>query len=148
MAYNQLLIAHIMSKIIFTKYLPPVRPKMVPKLKMLRIYWNLAHIMFQVCWSCQIYFWNIYHLSGPNWSQNWKCTGFIKIWHIWYFKYPDLDFDVKNIFINYLPIVKPQTGSKIKSTQNLLKFSTYNISNVPISILMSKMVFYQIFTNC
>ena len=37
-AYNQLLIAHIMSKIIFMKYLPPVRPKMVPNLKMLRIY--------------------------------------------------------------------------------------------------------------
>ena len=34
----KLLIAHIMSKLIFMKYLPPVRQKMVPKLKMLRIY--------------------------------------------------------------------------------------------------------------
>ena len=32
-AYNQLLITHMMSKIIFMKYLPPVRPIMVPKLK-------------------------------------------------------------------------------------------------------------------
>ena len=38
LAYNQLLIAHIMTKIIFIKYLPPVRLKLVPKLKMFRIY--------------------------------------------------------------------------------------------------------------
>ena len=38
LAYNQLLMAHIMPKIIFMKYLPPVRPKLVPKLKILRIY--------------------------------------------------------------------------------------------------------------
>ena len=51
-AYNQLLIAHIMSKIIFMKYLPPVRSKISPKLiKMLRIYRNLAHLLFQVCRS-------------------------------------------------------------------------------------------------
>ena len=29
-----------MSEVIFMKYLPPVMPKLVPKLKMLRIYWN------------------------------------------------------------------------------------------------------------
>ena len=28
----------LMSRIIFIKYLPPVRPKLVPKLKVLRIY--------------------------------------------------------------------------------------------------------------
>ena len=37
-AHNQLLIDHIMSKTIFMKYLPPVRPKLVLKLKRLRIY--------------------------------------------------------------------------------------------------------------
>ena len=42
-AYNQLLIAHIMSKIIFRKYLPPVRPKLIPKLKMLRIIWYFKY---------------------------------------------------------------------------------------------------------
>ena len=51
LAYNQLLIAHIMSKLIFMKYLPPVRPKMVPKSKMLRNYQNLANLIFQVCQS-------------------------------------------------------------------------------------------------
>ena len=30
----------LMSKIIFIKYLPPARPKLVPKLKMLRTYSN------------------------------------------------------------------------------------------------------------
>ena len=31
-------ISILMLKIIFIKYLPPVRPKLVPQLKMLRIY--------------------------------------------------------------------------------------------------------------
>ena len=121
--YNQLLIPHIMSKIIFMKYLPPVRPKVVPILKMLRIYWNLAYVIFRISrsqfwcqffflnttcsaeigpkiksaqnyWNlthsaseiCQSRFWcqkwfliNIYHLLGPNCSQNRKCSGFIEI---------------------------------------------------------------------
>ena len=33
------------------KYLPPVRRKMSPKLGMLKIYRNLAHLIFQVCRS-------------------------------------------------------------------------------------------------
>ena len=36
-----------MLKITFIKYLLSVRPKLVPKLNMLRIYGNLAHLMFQ-----------------------------------------------------------------------------------------------------
>ena len=35
-------ISILMSKIYFMKYLPPVRPKLFPKLKMLIIYWNFA----------------------------------------------------------------------------------------------------------
>ena len=46
--YNQLLIAHIMSKTIFKKYLPPVGSKLVPKLTMLRIYWDLTHLIFLI----------------------------------------------------------------------------------------------------
>ena len=34
-----------MSKIIFKKHLSPVRPKLVPKFKMLRIYRNLANLI-------------------------------------------------------------------------------------------------------
>ena len=34
-----------------------------------------------------------------------------------------------------------QIGPKIKSAQNLLKFGTFNISNMPIWMLVSKMVF-------
>ena len=62
-AYNQLLVAYIMSKIkfdksnvssmlnyilmskiIFMKYLPPVMPKLVPKLKMFKIYLYLPPV--------------------------------------------------------------------------------------------------------
>ena len=100
--YNQLLIAHIMSKIIFMKYLPPARPKIVPKSKMLRIYWKLAHLIFRISWSwfwCQnVFLLNTYHCSA-------------------------------------------QIGSKIKSAQNLLKFGTFDISNMPISILTLNMIF-------
>ena len=38
-----------MSKIAFMKFLLTAGPKMVPKLKMLRIYRNMAHQIFQVC---------------------------------------------------------------------------------------------------
>ena len=39
-------------------------------------------------------------------------------------------------------------GPKIKIAQNLLKFGTLDISNMPISIIMSKMIFDELFTNC
>ena len=36
----------------------------------------------------------------------------------------------------------------MENTHDLLKFGTLGISNVPISILISKIILYQIFTNC
>ena len=41
----------------------------------------------------------------------------------------------KIIFMKYLPPVG-QIGPQIKNAQNSLKFSTFDISNTPISILM------------
>ena len=41
-------ISILMSKTIFKKYLPPVRPKLVPKSKLRRIYWNLAQLIFRI----------------------------------------------------------------------------------------------------
>ena len=106
------------SKIIFIKYLPSVRPKLVPKLKILRIYRNLAHSIFQICqswfWCQKLFLLNIYHLLGRNWSQNEKCLGLIEIWHIWYFEYPDLDFDVKNYFLSNIFQLLGQNWSKNK----------------------------------
>ena len=88
-------ISILMPKAIFIKYLPPVQPKLVPKLKVLRIYWNLLHSTFQICQS--------------------------QLWC--------------------------QIGPKIRNAQDFLKFDTFDISNMPISILMSNIIFYQIFTN-
>ena len=62
-AYNQLLIAHIISKIIFMKYLPSGRPKLAPKLKMLRIYWHLAQLIFHRVGM-------IFHLIFQAWAFN------------------------------------------------------------------------------
>ena len=101
MAYNQLLIAHVISKIIFMKYLPPVRPKLVPKLKVLRIYWNFSQLVFQT-----------------SRSQSWCQKLFLLDTTCW-----------------------AEIGFKIKNAQGLLKFGTFGISNIPISIFMSKIVF-------
>ena len=52
------------------------------------------------------------------------------------------------IFMKYLPPVRAEIGPKIKSAQNLLKFGTFDVSNIPISILRSKIIFYELFTTC
>ena len=36
------------SNITFMKYFAPVRSKLVPKLKMLRVNWNLVHLLFRL----------------------------------------------------------------------------------------------------
>ena len=88
-------ISILMSKMFFIKYLPIARPQLFPKWKMLRIYWNLAELIFQIyqfqSWCQKWFSLNIYHLLGPN-------------------------------------------SSKIKSVQNLLKFDTFDISIMLISI--------------
>ena len=84
------------------KYFAPVRPKLVPKLKVLKIYWNLAHFVFRIS---------------------------------------DLDFNGKDKFYEIFTTCSAQISPKIKSTQNLLKYSTLDISNMPNWILMSNMIF-------
>ena len=90
----------------------------------------------------KIFFWNIYQLLGSNWFQSKNCSEFIEIWNIWYFKYGDLDFNVKNnfykIFTTYHAL---QVNPKIKNTQNLLKFGAFDISNIPVLVLISKILF-------
>ena len=58
-------ISTLMSKMIFIKYLSPARPKLVLKSKMLRIYWNLAHLIFRISrswfWCQRLFLLNIYH---------------------------------------------------------------------------------------
>ena len=102
-------VAILMSKISFKKYLPPVRHKGTNcKFKRLRMYWNLLQLIFRVTrifrisrpwfWRQRLFLLNMYHLIGPSWSQNEECSEFIEIWHNQYFKYANLDFDVKNDF--------------------------------------------------
>ena len=86
------------------KYSPSVRSKLALKLKMLRINWNLAYLIFQICW-----FW-------------FKCKKNYEIFTSCY----------------------AQIGPKIENAQNLLKFGTFDISNIPISFNVENN-FYQIF---
>ena len=47
-------------------------------------------------------------------------------------------YNVKNNFYEIFITCYAQIGPKINSTQNLLKFSTFDVSNIPVWILMSK----------
>ena len=62
--------------------------------------------------------------------------GTFQIWQIWHIS----DMPI-SILINVKNDFQAQIGSKIKNAQNLLKLGTFDISNMPISILMSKMIF-------
>ena len=138
-----------MWKITFMKYLPPLRPKMVPKLKMLIIYWNLAHVIFQISrsrfWCQKLFLLNTTCLAqiGPKIksAQNLLKFGTFNISNM-----PISILMSKMIFIKYLPPVGP-SWSKRKSVQNLLKVDTFNISITSISISCQNN-FYQILTNC
>ena len=58
-----------------------------------------------------------------------------------YFKYTDFDFSVKNDFHEIFTTCYVQISPKIKNAQSLLKFGTFDISSIPILILMSKISF-------
>ena len=49
-------------------------------------------------------------------------------------KYVNLDFDVKNDFYFIFTTCENQIGPKIKNAADLLKFGTFDIPNIPISI--------------
>ena len=131
-------ISILMSKIIFKKHLPFVRPKLVPKLKKIKIYWSLVHLIFQICrswfWRQKYFLLNIYQLLCPNWSQNKKM---LRI----YWNLAEVTFQKcrsqfrcpKSFLLSIYYLLGPN-WSKIKSVQNLLKFDTFNISIMPISI--------------
>ena len=92
---------------------------MVPKLKMLRIYWNLAHLIFRKSqsrfWCQNLFLSNIYHLLGLN-----------RFLAHSLFETCQSQFWCQNF------------GPKMKNAQNLLRFDQIDISNMPITILMSK----------
>ena len=150
LAYNHLLIAHIESKIISMKFLPSVRPKNVPKLKMLGIYWNLTHVLFRISWywfGCQkLFSLNTYHLLGPNWSQNEKMLRIY--WNLIHliFLLQWSRFNVKIIFIKYCQITRSKFVSKLKMLRiywNLASISYFKYVNFGFKV---KNKFYEIFT--
>ena len=77
----------------------------------------------------------------PNWPYNQKRSEFNEIRPNWHFKYADFNFNVKKIFMTYLSPVRPKLVSKFKMFRFLMKFGTFDISNMSVSILVSKMIF-------
>ena len=84
---------------------------------------------------------NFMKYLGRNHSQNEKWTKFIETWHIWYFKYTDFSFNVKINFYGIFTTSEAQISPEIKNAQNFYKVCSFGISNMLISILMSKMIF-------
>ena len=90
---------------------------------MFKIYWNLANLIFRISqsqfWCQKIISLNTYHFFGPNCSQNEKCSEFIEIWHIRYFKYANLDFEVKNAFYEIFTSCQAKLTPKLKLLWNV-----------------------------
>ena len=112
-------ISILMSKIFF---LWNIYQLLGPKLKLLRIYWNLTHLIFQICQSwfwCQKWFLlNIYPLLGSNW--NLAHLIFQISWSQFWCQ--------KLFFIKYLPITRPQLIPKWKMLRiywNLIKIEIW-----------------------
>ena len=100
-------ISILMWKMIFIIYLPPVRTKLVPKLKILQIYWNLAHLIFQTSWSwLKIIF--IKHLSPVLAQIGFKIKSAQKLLKFGTLNVSSMLTSIltsKFIFIKYLPTV-------------------------------------------
>ena len=87
------------------KYLPPAAPKLVQKLKMLRIYLNLTHLMFKYV-SLDLHVKNNFYQIFTT-CQTHISPKFIKIWHIDISNTPILILMSKMVFMKYLPAVRP-----------------------------------------
>ena len=125
------------------KYSPPARPKLAPKLKVLGIYWNLTHFIFRISragfWFQKLFSLNTYHLFGTRIYWN--------LAHSIFQICQSRCLCQKWFLLNIYHILDPNRP-QIKSAKNLLKFGTFDISNMLISILMQKNFFYRIFANC
>ena len=99
------------------KYLPPAKNKLVPKLKMMRIYWNLVHVIPISVLMSKIIFIKYLTPVRPKLVPKLK----LKVLRI-YLKADK--FDILNmpisilmskiIFIKYLPPVRPKLVPKLK----------------------------------
>ena len=105
-------ISILMWKMIFIIYLPPVRTQLVPKLKILQIYWNLAHLIFQTSRSwLKIIF--IKYLSPVLAQIGFKIKSAQKLLKFGTLNVSNMLTSIltsKFIFIKYLPTVWAQMG--------------------------------------
>ena len=131
-------------KIIFIKYCQIPRPKFDPKLKMLRIYWNLASILYFKYVNFDFKVKNkFYKIFTPKLAPKLKMLRVY--WNLAYLILQICWFQFKcQKKMKYLPPVTPKLISKLKMLWKL-KFGIFDISNIAMSILMSKIIF--IFSN-
>ena len=143
--YSHISVSVLMTKIIVIKYLITCLAQIGPKIKsgqnLLKLStFKISNMSIWILTS-KIIFMKYLLPARPNLVPKFKMLRVYWNLHIWYFEYPDLDFDVKSFFHSILTTSLAQIGPKIKSAQSLLKFGTFDISNILISILMSKIIF-------
>ena len=138
LVYNQLLIAHIMSKIIFMKYLTPCPAQIGPKIKSNQNFlkfgtFDVSNKPISILMS-KMFFIKYLPIARPQLFPKWKM---LRI----YWNLTELIFQIyqfqswcqKWFSLNIYHLLGPNS-SKIKSVQNLLKFDTFDISIMLISI--------------
>ena len=116
----------LMSKIIFIKYLPSVRSKLVPKLKVLRIYWNLAHSIFQICQSqfvmLKMIFTKYLPPVRPKLVPNLKMLRVY--WNLGTFDISNVPISIimsKTIFIKHVLLVQPKLIPNLKVLNSIFQ---------------------------
>ena len=123
------------QKLIFIKHVPLVWPKLIPKLKVLRIYWNLAHSIFQIYQSrlwCQKWFlWNICQAKlTPRLKLLWNLCLIFQVFQSWQW---DLIKNWLNIYYmlcqNWSPILNSNLDYKMWS--NLYEIYTGYVCYYP-----------------
>ena len=131
-------ISILMSKMIFIKCLPPVRPKLVPELKVPRIYLNLAHSIFEIrqsqFWCEKCFFIKNLPVAWPRLVPNWNTLRIYRNLVELIFQICWSQFWCQKWFLLNIYHLLGQNWSRIKSVQNLLKFDAFNISIMLISI--------------
>ena len=132
-----------MSKIIFMKYLPLVQPKLVPKLKMLGLYWNLAHLRFyDFDFNAKNIFYEIFTTCLTQISPKIKnAQNLFKFGRFGILKTSISILLSKTIFIKFLTPVRPKLEPELKLSRIYWK-----LANSTFQIYQFRLYFQKLFS--
>ena len=114
-------ISILMLKIIFIKHVPLVRHKLIPKLKVLRMFWNLAHSIFQICqsrfWCQKQFLWNIFLAKlTPRLKLLWNLCLIFQVFQSWQWNLIKVSLNIYYMLCqNWSPILNSNLDYKMQS---------------------------------